>query len=149
MIRTSLKAEQLRDADVIRACKCLARVERAFRSLKTTVLKVHPIFHWREGKARAHLLVWVDEALRSRLCESVPEGYLPHAEALCLTGVSRETLRQRIRNGRVETRWVRRGPGKGLYVRLELPSEPWLEGLEITADEPGLEPETDRESESA
>lgn len=97
----------------------------------------------------APLRVWVDEALRSRLCESVPEGYLPHAEALRLTGVSRETLRQRIRNGRVETRWVRRGPSKGLYVRLELPSEPWLEGLEITADEPGLEPETDREGESA
>ena len=29
--------------------------ERAFRSLKTTVLKVRPIFHWRERRVRAHL----------------------------------------------------------------------------------------------
>ena len=98
----------------------------------------------------APLRVYVDEALRARLCESAPEGYVPQAEALRLTGVSRETLRQRIRSGRVESRWVRRGPSKGLYVRLDLPREPWLEGLEISADEPGgQEPETDTGGASA
>ena len=28
-----------------------------FRSLKAVKLKVHPIFHWRERRVRAHLLV--------------------------------------------------------------------------------------------
>ena len=55
VIRTSLRAEQLGDADVVRAYQSLARAERAFRSLKTTVLKVRPIFHWRERRVRAHL----------------------------------------------------------------------------------------------
>ena len=35
----------------------LARVERAFRSLKTFGLRVRPIFHWKEARGRAHLLV--------------------------------------------------------------------------------------------
>ena len=57
VIRTSLTEETLGDAEVVRAYKSLARVERAFRSLKTAVLKVRPIFHWRERRVRAHLFL--------------------------------------------------------------------------------------------
>ena len=43
VIRTNLSAEALGDREVLRAYKSLARVERAFRSLKTVMLKVCPI----------------------------------------------------------------------------------------------------------
>ena len=57
VVRTSVREEQLDDAGVVRAYKSLAQVERAFRSLKTTLLHVRPVFHWRERRVRAHLLV--------------------------------------------------------------------------------------------
>ena len=57
VVRTSVREEQLDDAGVVRACKSLAQVERAFQSLKTTLLHVRPVFHWRERRVRAHLLV--------------------------------------------------------------------------------------------
>ena len=41
----------------MRAYKSLAQVERAFRSLKTTMLKVRPIFHWKERRVQAYLFV--------------------------------------------------------------------------------------------
>ena len=57
---------------MVRAYKSLARVERAFRSLKTVLLKVRPIFHWRERRVRAHLFVcllayYLEWHLRRRL----------------------------------------------------------------------------------
>lgn len=57
VIRTSLTKEDLGDTEVIAAYKSLARVERAFRSLKTTVLQVRPIFHWKEKRVRAHVFL--------------------------------------------------------------------------------------------
>ena len=55
MIRTSLAADTLNDADSVRAYKSLAEVERAFRSLKTVDLHIRPIFHWVEPRVRAHV----------------------------------------------------------------------------------------------
>lgn len=57
VIRTSLLRVELEDEAVIAAYKSLARVERAFRSLKTTVLQVRPIFHWKEQRVRAHVFL--------------------------------------------------------------------------------------------
>ena len=56
VVRTSLKQEHLGDAETVRAYKSLARVERAFQSLKS-VLEVRPVFHWKERRVRAHLLI--------------------------------------------------------------------------------------------
>ena len=67
----------------------------------------------------APLRVRLDERVRERLCERVPEDYVPHAQALRVLGVSRETMRQRIASGRYETRCIPRGPSRGLYVKLE------------------------------
>ena len=72
VVRTSLSEQQLDDAGVVRAYKSLARVERAFRSLKTSGLRVRPIFHWKEARVRAHLLVcmlayYLEWHLRRRL----------------------------------------------------------------------------------
>lgn len=57
LLRTSLTADQLASADVVRAYKQLAQVERAHRCLKGTDLQLRPIHHHREDRVRAHLLL--------------------------------------------------------------------------------------------
>jgi hypothetical protein len=57
VLRTSLPAEALDAAATVRAYKGLARVERAFRSLKTVDLEVRPVFHWIGPRVRAHVLL--------------------------------------------------------------------------------------------
>ena len=86
VVRTSLSEQQLDDAGVVRAYKSLARVERAFRSLKTSGLRVRPIFHWKEARVRAHLLVcmlayYLEWHLRRRLAPLLfsEEGEPQHA----------------------------------------------------------------------
>ncbi len=57
MIRTSVEAETMSSEQVVRAYKDLAKVERAFRSLKTVDLKVRPIYHWLDARIRAHVFM--------------------------------------------------------------------------------------------
>ena len=57
MIRTSVPAEQLDANEAVQAYKDLARVERAFRSLKTVDLDIRPIRHWTAPRVRAHVLM--------------------------------------------------------------------------------------------
>jgi hypothetical protein len=57
VLRTSLPPDRLDAAGAVRAYKRLARVERAFRSLKTIDLEVRPIFHWTEARVRAHVFL--------------------------------------------------------------------------------------------
>jgi len=51
-VRTNLEAEQADAATTMRSCKSLARVERAFRCLKTADLALRPVFVWRGGPTR-------------------------------------------------------------------------------------------------
>jgi hypothetical protein len=44
-------------SDVVGAYKGLARVERAFRSLKTVDLHIRPIHHWLAPRVRAHVFL--------------------------------------------------------------------------------------------
>jgi hypothetical protein len=57
VLRTSLPAEHTDTAATVLAYKGLARVERAFRSLKTAELELRPVFHWTEPRVRAHVLL--------------------------------------------------------------------------------------------
>jgi transposase len=57
VIRTSVKAQRMDAPTCVRTYKSLAQVERAFRSLKTTDLKVRPIHHHLEGRVRAHIFL--------------------------------------------------------------------------------------------
>ena len=57
VVRTSLPASELDAEGTVRAYKRLSAVERAFRSLKTVDLKVRPVFHYTEGRVRAHVLL--------------------------------------------------------------------------------------------
>ena len=57
VIRTSLPAETMSADDAVRAYKDLARVERAFRSLKSIDLQIRPVHHWIEPRVRAHVFL--------------------------------------------------------------------------------------------
>ena len=57
VIRTSLPAEAMSADDAVRAYKDLARVERAFRSLKSIDLQIRPVHHWIEPRVRAHVFL--------------------------------------------------------------------------------------------
>jgi Transposase DDE domain len=57
VLRTNVPAEAINTADTVRAYKNLARVERAFRCLKTTDLDIRPIFHWVSPRVRAHVFL--------------------------------------------------------------------------------------------
>jgi transposase len=57
VVRTSLSEATLGDADTVRSYKSLALVERAFRCIKTVDLNVRPVYHWLEGRVRAHVFL--------------------------------------------------------------------------------------------
>ncbi len=57
VIRTSLAADDLSAAGVVRSYKSLAVVERAFRRMKTVDLAVRPIHHRLADRVRAHVLL--------------------------------------------------------------------------------------------
>ena len=72
VVRTSLPAETLDDASTIRSYKSLARVERAFRCIKTVDLQIRPVHHWLADRVRAHvclcmLAYYVEWHMRQRL----------------------------------------------------------------------------------
>lgn len=57
VVRTSVPAEDLSTAHAVQAYKDLARVERAFRSMKTIDLEIRPIRHWNAERVRAHVFL--------------------------------------------------------------------------------------------
>ena len=57
VVRTSVPADTLSTDDAVRAYKDLARVERAFRSLKSIELQIRPVHHWVEPRVRAHVFL--------------------------------------------------------------------------------------------
>jgi hypothetical protein len=57
VIRTSIEDTALAADRVVGAYKGLARVERAFRSLKTVDLHIRPIHHWLAPRVRAHVFL--------------------------------------------------------------------------------------------
>lgn len=72
VVRTSLPAEALDDAAAVRSYKSLARVERAFRCIKTVDLQVRPVRHWLADRVRAHvclcmLAYYLEWHMRQRL----------------------------------------------------------------------------------
>jgi hypothetical protein len=72
VIRTNVPAANLTAEQTVGAYKSLARVERAFRSLKTVDLEIRPVFHWTTPRVKAHVLLcmlayYVEFHMRSRL----------------------------------------------------------------------------------
>lgn len=72
VIRTSVEAQALSSENTVRAYKDLAKVERAFRSMKTIDLRVRPIYHWLDDRIKAHVFLcmlayYVEWHMRKRL----------------------------------------------------------------------------------
>jgi len=72
VIRTDVPETVLDAEQTVRAYKSLAKVERAFRSLKTVDLKIRPIHHRLSDRVRAHVLLcmlayYVEWHMRQRL----------------------------------------------------------------------------------
>jgi transposase len=57
VVRTSLEQATLGDAETVRSYKSLSLVERAWRCIKTVDLHVRPVYHWLEGRVRAHVFL--------------------------------------------------------------------------------------------
>lgn len=57
VIRTNVPADRLDTASVVRTYKGLQQVERAFRHFKLRELEVRPVYHYRDDRVRAHLLI--------------------------------------------------------------------------------------------
>ncbi len=57
VIRTCVTAERMNSDKVVLTYKSLAKVERAFRSLKSIDLHIRPIRHWNDDRIRAHVFL--------------------------------------------------------------------------------------------
>jgi hypothetical protein len=57
VIRSSVSAERMDAAQLVRSYKRLAHVERAFRTLKSMDLQVRPIRHRLDDRVRAHIFL--------------------------------------------------------------------------------------------
>ena len=84
IVRTSLPAEAISPDETVSAYKSLARIERAFRSLKLSQLQVRPIYVYTADHVRAHVFLcmlayYLEWHLRKRLAPMLfedddPEG---------------------------------------------------------------------------
>jgi len=59
------------------------------------------------------------DELRARFREDAPDGYVTMKEAMAILGISRQTVMQRVKSGKLPAVHVRRGKQKGL--RIEVP----------------------------
>jgi len=57
IIRTSVPATDLSETEAVSSYKSLSQVERAFRTLKSVDLEVRPIYHRKDERIRAHVLL--------------------------------------------------------------------------------------------
>jgi hypothetical protein len=57
VIRTSVPKEALTAEKAVLTYKQLSKVERAFRTLKSVDLQVRPIYHYLEGRVKAHMFL--------------------------------------------------------------------------------------------
>jgi hypothetical protein len=84
VVRTNLPEAQLDDAATVRSYKSLAQVEQAFRCLKRVDLQVRPVYHWLEGRVRAHVFLcmlayYLEWHMRQRLAPMLFDEADPQA----------------------------------------------------------------------
>ncbi|MFI5269042.1 MAG: hypothetical protein ACHQ7M_16825, partial [Chloroflexota bacterium] len=95
---------------VVLAYKALAHIERDFRRFKLTDLEVRPIYHYRERRVRAHLLLcmlacWLQREMERKLApllfvdEVPPERPEPVAPAPRSDAARRKDQRKQTQDG--------------------------------------------------
>jgi len=110
VLRTNVAADRLDTAGVVLAYKSLAHIERAFRHFKLGDLEVRPIYHYRERRVRAHLLLcllayWLQRTMERKLApllfadEAPPERPDPVAPAPRSAAARRKEQRKRTDDG--------------------------------------------------
>ena len=57
VVRSSVDKKQMNAEQVVETYKSLAKVERAFRCMKTVDLSLRPIYHHNEGRIRSHVFI--------------------------------------------------------------------------------------------
>jgi transposase len=57
VVRSSLDKKQMRSERIVETYKSLAKVERAFRCMKTVDLSLRPIYHRNEDRIRSHVFI--------------------------------------------------------------------------------------------
>jgi Transposase DDE domain len=58
VVRAAEKStREMTEGEIVSSYKNLAQVERVFRTIKTTDLEIRPIYHYAEGRVRAHVLI--------------------------------------------------------------------------------------------
>ena len=72
VVRSSVAKKQMNSEQVVETYKSLAKVERAFRCLKTVDLSLRPIYHRNEDRIRSHVFIcmlayYVEWHMRERL----------------------------------------------------------------------------------
>ncbi|MDE3076879.1 MAG: IS1634 family transposase [Chloroflexota bacterium] len=106
VLRTNVSAERLNMAGVVLAYKSLAHIERAFRHFKLSELELRPIYHRRERRVKAHLLLcmlayWLQRTMERKLApllfmdEAPPERPNPVAPAPRSAAARRKEQRKR------------------------------------------------------
>src|SRR3954449_4179737 len=98
VVRTSLPVEALDDAATVRSYKSLARVERAFRCIKTVDLQVRPVHHWLADRVRAHVFLcmlayYVEWHMRQQLAPMLFDDTDKNAAAALRTSVVAQAQR--------------------------------------------------------
>ena len=86
VLRTSVDAQELDSAGVVRAYKSLGRIERAFRTFKTVDLKVRPVHHRLAHRVKAHVFLcmlayYVEWHMRRALAPMLFDDHDPAAAA--------------------------------------------------------------------
>lgn len=109
VIRTNLPAEVLSAEQTVGAYKSLARVERAFRSLKTVDLEIRPVFHWTAPRVRAHVLLcmlayYVEFHMRRALAPILFDDHDRAAAATARTSIVAPAERSPAARRKVATR---------------------------------------------
>jgi DNA invertase Pin-like site-specific DNA recombinase/uncharacterized protein YndB with AHSA1/START domain len=60
----------------------------------------------------------ITDEVRARYVEETPKGYVPIVDAMRILGVSRQTVLQRVKRGRLQALHVSRGKRKGLRIKV-------------------------------
>ncbi len=102
--------------------ECLT-IEKAARALNLAPSTLHRWLNdgFIAGEQITPAAPWrirVNDELRSRFVEEVPDGYVTMLKATHLLGVSRQTILQRVKRGELKAVHVRCGRGKGLRIQV-------------------------------